>query len=171
MLRPVVIPTLIVIGICSVAYADVYRWVDEHGEPHYSDRWVPGSELIKSDRPHPQTSDSSADHSSDQKKPAAGGSQISDKLAQQQNERAVKEDVAKTRDAQCEQAKDRYQKAIESRRLYKPSKAGDTDRVYMTDAEIDAYRAQARSDVAEVCGSPPPPMSPEQPAQPEKSEQ
>jgi len=172
MLRPVVITTLIVTGICSVAHADVYRWVDERGEPHYSDRWVPGSELIKSDRPRPQSFDSSADHSSsDQKKPTTGGSKIPDKLAQQQNERAVKEDVTKTRDVQCKQAKDRYQKAIESRRLYKAPKQGDTDRVYMTDAEIDAYRAQARSDVAEVCGSPPPPMSSEQPAQSEKSAQ
>ena len=37
--------------------ADVYRWVDDHGEAHYSDRWVPGSELIKSNKPHPPSPD------------------------------------------------------------------------------------------------------------------
>ena len=55
MLRPVIVSALIAAGLCSVAHADVYRWVDDKGEPHYSDRWVPGSELIKSDKPHPQT--------------------------------------------------------------------------------------------------------------------
>jgi hypothetical protein len=70
----------------------------------------------------------------------------------------VKQDVAKTRDAQCKQAKQRYQQAIEARRLYKTSKPGDTDRVYMSDAETDAYRAQARSEVIDACGSAPPPV-------------
>src|SRR5437764_10919222 len=29
------------------ARADVYRWIDEHGVPHYSDEWVPGSVVVK----------------------------------------------------------------------------------------------------------------------------
>ena len=55
MLRPLIFSALIAAGLCGVAHADVYRWVDDQGEAHYSDRWVPGSELIKSDKPHPQT--------------------------------------------------------------------------------------------------------------------
>ena len=48
MLRRLAISTLVIAGICGVAHADVYRWVDAKGEAHYSDRWVPGSELIVS---------------------------------------------------------------------------------------------------------------------------
>ena len=33
--------------------------------------------------------------------------------------KAVKEDVAKVRDQQCKEAKDRYEKAIAARRIYK----------------------------------------------------
>jgi hypothetical protein len=156
MLRPVIVTALMAAGICGAAHADVYRWVDDKGEPHYSDRWVPGSELIKSDKPHPQSPNSSTANSPSPQNSTA--QRASAQLTEHANQEAVKQDVAKTQEAQCKQAKDRYQKAIEARRLYKPAKEGETDRVYMTDAETDAYRAQARSDVVTACGSPPPPV-------------
>jgi hypothetical protein len=156
MLRPVVVTALIAAGLCSVAHADVYRWVDDKGEPHYSDRWVPGSQLIKSSRPHPTTPDSTNDQTQDQNKAVNNAAQsATDKLAKKANADAVKQDVAKTREAQCKAAKQHYQEAIDARRIYKPSKPGDTDRVYMSDAETDAYRAQMRSAVIDACGSAP----------------
>jgi hypothetical protein len=158
MLRPIIVTALIAAGICGVAHADVYRWVDDKGEPHYTDRWVPGSELIKSDKPHPQVPNSAPSAPA----PAAVAQHpVPQQPADRANEEAVKQDVAKTRDAQCKQAKDRYQKAIDARRIAKPAQPGDTDKVYMSDAETDAYRAQARSDVVLACGSPPPPVQPE----------
>jgi len=162
MLRPVILTALIAAGICGVAHADVYRWVDDKGEAHYSDRWVPGSELIKSDKPHPQTPNSASSAPS----PAAASSAhpVPASTADRVNQDAVKQDVAKTRDVQCKQAKDRYQKAIEARRITKPPQPGDTDKVYMSDAETDAYRAQARSDVTLACGSAPAPWQPDTPA-------
>jgi hypothetical protein len=158
MLRPLAITVLLVTGVCGVAQADVYRWVDEHGEAHYSDRWVPGSELIKAGKSRSSGQDSNAAPAAS---PAPSKS-VSDqgatsKLKQQAAEQAVKQDVAKVHDEQCKQAKERYQKAIEARRIYKAPKEGDADRVYMSDAETDAYRLQARNDVTSACGSPPPP--------------
>jgi len=160
MLRPVIVTVLIAAGISGVAHADVYRWVDEKGEAHYSDRWVPGSELIKSDKPHPQTPNApspSASTSTPQHPTAASATDRA-------NEEAVKQDVAKVSASQCKQAKERYQQAIDARRIYKPTQPGDTDKVFMSDAETDAYRAQARSDVTTACGSPPPPVNPDAPA-------
>jgi len=96
MLRPLVITTLLVAGICGVAHADVYRWVDEHGEAHYSDRWVPGSELIKSSKSRAFTPESNAAAPS-----AANGSapppkqSAAAKRQQEATEQAVKQDVAK----------------------------------------------------------------------------
>jgi Domain of unknown function (DUF4124) len=156
MLRPFVVSALITAGFCSVAHADVYRWVDNKGEPHYSDRWVPGSELIKSNRPHPMSADSSSSSAPDQGKDVNSASQsASDKLAKKANADAVKQDVAKTREAQCKAAKQHYQEAIDARRIYKSSKPGDTDRQYMSDAETDSYRQTMRNEVTESCGSPP----------------
>jgi hypothetical protein len=131
----------------------VYRWVDDKGQPHYSDRWVPGSELISSNRPHPVTPDSS---SSDPGKAVNSANQKTDEqAASKKNADAAKADAGKIREQQCKDAKQRYQQAIEARRIYKEAKPGDTDRSYMSDAETDAYRAQARQDVTDSCGAPP----------------
>jgi hypothetical protein len=160
MLRPIVITALIAAGLCSVAHADVYRWVDDKGQPHYTDRWVPGSKLISSSRPHASTLSDSSSSSSDTSKAVNTANQhTDDKATEKKNADAAKADVAKMRQQQCKEAKDRYQKAIEARRIYKESKPGDTDRTYMSDAETDAYRAQARADVTDTCGSPPPSVS------------
>jgi len=61
MLRTVAISTFFLAGVVSVAQADVFRWVDDHGGVHYSDQWVPGSEVIKSNKPRPSSSSASAD--------------------------------------------------------------------------------------------------------------
>ena len=86
-----------------------------------------------------------------------------DDQAKQQKaaQQAIQQDVARTKEAQCKQAKERYQQAIDARRLYKPPKPGDTDRQFMSDDEIDAYRLQARNDVTLACGSPPAPVQPQ----------
>jgi hypothetical protein len=156
MLRPVAITTTLAIAaLCGIAHADVYRWVDAKGEAHYSDRWMPGSELIKSSKPRPLNPESSPSPGPAQAKATSGPNQdAASKLQQQAAQDAVKQDVAKTKEAQCKQAKERYQKAIEARRIYKSSKGGD-DREWMSDEEADAYRLQARNDVTLTCGSPP----------------
>ena len=74
-------------------------------------------------------------------------------LENEANARAVHQDVSRTRDAQCKAAKDRYTKAVESRRVYKEGKDGE--REYMSDADADAYREVARKDVQDRCGSVP----------------
>ena len=163
MLRSLTLTTLIVASLGSVAHADVYRWTDEKGEAHYSDRWVPGSELIKSSKPRPTMDSPPPSAAAQSKAPVANANQAAaDAKQQAAAAAAVKQDVAKTKEAQCKTAKEHYQQAIDSRRIYKPSKDGkDQDRVYMTDAETDAYRLKARNDVILTCGSPPAPVQPQ----------
>jgi hypothetical protein len=146
MLRLVSITALILAGVCTIARADVFRWVDADGVVHYSDEWVPGSVVVKTVKPHPELSTASS-----------GTSGASNRIAQPtpdaDNARAMQQDVAKARDAQCTFAKQRYTKAIESRRVYKDGKDGE--REYLSDADADAYREQARKDVQQACGSVP----------------
>ena len=146
MSRLVSIIALVLAGACTLARADVFRWVDEQGVVHYSDEWVPGSVVIKTTvRPHSEAAAPSGQ--------SAANSRVNEQIASQDNARAVQQDVAKARDSQCSWAKDRYMKAIASRRVYKEGKDGE--RQYMTDAEADAYREQARKDVQQACGSVP----------------
>jgi len=153
MLRLLPITALILAGALTVARADVYRWIDEHGEPHYSDEWVPGSVIIKTIKPHPSSFTSTP-------RTASSNTRVSTDLNDQANAQAVQQDVAKTREAQCKAAKDRYMKSIQSRRVFKENKDGQ--REYLSDEAADAYREQARKDVQDLCGSVPA-FTPDQP--------
>jgi hypothetical protein len=147
MLRRISVTALILAGAFTLARADVYRWVDEHGEPHYSDQWVPGSEVIKTaSKGHASTFDSA---------PSAGQLKnlTAANSADQENSKAVQQDVQRTRDAQCKAATARYSQAVQARRVYKPGADGARD--YMSDTDADAYREEARKDVQSACGSVP----------------
>jgi len=158
MLRTLAISYLLLAGTASVALGpDVYRWVDEHGGVHYSAEWVPGSVLIKTTKARPPTPTAAADsvrRASDVQKPATTRTDTSDPNAQ-----AMKQDLAKVREQQCKEARERYEKAITARRIYKTTesdKSKDTDRPddrqYLSDEEADAYRVKARQEVQELCG-------------------
>ncbi len=147
MSRLVPITALIVLSTLSVARADVYRWVDDKGEPHYSDQWVPGSTVIKTNKVRPGSDTMSPPRS------ANGDHTAPPPVIDEANARAVKQDLTKSRDAQCKAAQDRYAKAIVSRRVYKDSPDGS--REFLTDEQADAYRESARKDVQAACGSVP----------------
>jgi hypothetical protein len=136
------------IGIATAAHADVYRWTDAQGRVQYSDRWVPGSTLIKSTSARNPAAEAPAQ--SDQQKLAASNSDLARQQAQRETEQAVKQDVAASKAEQCKKVSDAYQKSIESRRLYKEGKNGE--REYVSDQEADAYRAKLLSERKEICG-------------------
>jgi len=155
MLRTLAISTVLFVGAVSVAQADVFRWVDDHAGVHYSDQWVPGSEVVKSTRPRPPSSSPSADSparsASSTPKAAKDPAQADANTA-----KAVKQDVAKVREQQCKDAKDKYEKAIEARRIYKgddKSKDDPDNRQYLSDEEADAYRLRIRQEMQDLCGS------------------
>lgn len=133
------------------AHADVYRWVDSEGRVHYSDRWVPGSELVKVNRSRQSPEAAAARAAAEQNRLAV----TSDRIAAQQEDartaQAVREDVAKAREEQCREAREQYQKAIRARRIFRTGKDGE--REYLSEAEADEYRMQARNEMLAACGS------------------
>jgi hypothetical protein len=152
MLRLIPLTALVIAGMLGVARADVYRWVDEHGEAHYSDQWVPGSEVVKTTKATRPGSDSFT-RAVDQKSLSAGNNRAAAQAADQENTRAMQQDKVNSQQAQCKAAQDRYTKAIMSRRVYKEGKDGT--REYLSDTDADAYRESARKDVQSACGSVP----------------
>ena len=165
MLRRLSLSALILAGASTLAWADVYRWVDDKGQPHYSDQWMPGSEVIKTSKTHPPGYDS-ATRAADQKNLTASNTKVSAQLEDKDNARAVQQDVASRRAVLCKQSKDSYVRAITSRRVYKEGAQGE--RSYLSDADADAYREQLRKQVQDYCGSVPQfdPNAPIPPPQP-----
>jgi len=137
--------TAALLGLASVAQADVYRWTDAHGVVQYSDKWVPGSVVVKTDKNHVSTPDAS------EAAPATNGTPPASDAASKQAKATVDADVAKSKAAQCKQARERYDQAVESRRIYKPGANGE--KTFISDAEADAYRLQLLNVRKQLCGS------------------
>lgn len=135
--------------VTAAAYADVWRWTDPQGHVQYSDRWVPGSVLIKTDKPNSEVvGDPNA--ATEEKKLAASNAAIAEQQQHSQAEQTVKNDVAKQKEEQCKKDSAEYEKAVQSRRLYKTDKDGQ--RIYASDTEADAYRVQLLNMRKASCG-------------------
>jgi Domain of unknown function (DUF4124) len=134
------------VGAAGLAHADVvYQWTDAHGEVHYTDQWVPGAKLIRTETAHGSAAAGAMQGVQNESNAASG------EVAQRQDAQAVQEDVAKARAAQCTQDKAEYQKLISSRRIYTVDKSGE--RHYLSDADADAARLKARQAMEADCGS------------------
>jgi ABC-type uncharacterized transport system auxiliary subunit len=137
--------TLILLGTASAAQADVYRWTDADGTVKFSDRWVPGSVLVKTDKSRPATSAAPASA------PAGTAARGDEILAAQRDQRTVQQDTDKVKAEQCKKARESYEKAIQSRRIFKQVANGE--REYLSDADADAYRAELLRNRKATCGS------------------
>ena len=151
MFRTIVISALMLAATGAARANDVYRWVDEQGRVHYSDRWVPGSEIVKYGEPRPPDPERDAQRREAEREAlAASNERIAEQQAQERAARAVQQDLAKAREERCRKAKENYQRAIEARRVYRVGPNGE--REYVSDAEGDAWRIKRRTEMEEACG-------------------
>ena len=131
----------------------VYKWVDPQGHVHYSDRPPPpeGKLLSIEDAPRSRPMTDRAANSSGpaSSPPPAAAARPPTAAAQAQLKDAVANDVANTREQQCKQARERYDNYLRSRRLFK--EGPDKERVYLSDAEIDTARVNAKRELDEFC--------------------
>lgn len=124
---------------------EIYRWKDANGVWHYSDQPQPGAELVKSSRlpgptpggsppaPAPSPASAPANNAANSSLPS-----VSPQVAAQ-----VRQEAADAKADQCRKLETSYQQMVQARRLYKTDEAGN--RVFLSDAELDAARLQARS--------------------------
>jgi len=136
----------VLLGAAGSARADtVYEWTDAHGQVHYTDQWVPGAKVVRTDTIR-RPADSSAAQGIQNESNAA-----SHDLKEQQEAQSVQADEAKVRAARCAAETKQYQKLIDSRRIYTTDKSGN--RTYLSDADADALRVQAKQEMDADCGS------------------
>lgn len=137
----------ILAGSVGIARADVvYEWTDAQGQVHYTDQWVPGAKVIRTETARRSAADSSAQQGIQRESDAA-----SRQIEHQDAAQAVQQDEAKARAARCTQEKAQYLKLIESRRLFSTDKSGE--RHYLSDADADAARLSARQAMDADCGT------------------
>ncbi len=133
----------------ALASGEVWRWKDANGTWHYSDQPQAGAELVRrGGRPANPTDSTQPSASQKPASPAmtdSGSSPVSSEVAAQ-----VRQEAAAAKTDQCKKADEAYQKAVQARRIYKTDEAGN--RIFMSDAEIDSARLQARSTRDVACG-------------------
>jgi Domain of unknown function (DUF4124) len=148
---------LLAIFVSASAQATVYKWVDAQGKSQYGDRPPDGvhADVVVFLGRHNDRVANSVTQSAAPARPAAPRTAMTppnEQIANGEAKNAVDKDVQESRGKQCADAKDRYQKYVASRRLYKEGKNGE--REYLSSQEIDAERLNAKREMDSVCNSP-----------------
>ena len=139
----------LIVGILGAAFAlpagaAVYKWADPQGNVHYTDKPPPpeGTLISVDDRNlHPRQEAS----------PPPAASNAPSGPTDPAVKKAVDADVANAHGDDCKKAQDRYTTYIRSRRLYK--EGPDKERIYLTDAELEAERVNAKKELDEFCAN------------------
>lgn len=134
---------LLVFGLSLTADADIWKWVDEHGNVHYGDRpareYAVKAELVRY-TPGNRTASTSRPNRTD-----TSPSKDADPEETPEEERAREDAQA----YYCKQAKDIYRSYVGAPRLFRTSEDGQ--REYLSDDEVAATLADAEAKVAEWC--------------------
>jgi len=156
-----VLAALVMAGIGAVAAAEtVYKWVDGSGQVHYTDLpprqadarilgvYQQESGDVNDDGYEDDYSEEGGDDGDDDgaspNAPDTPEPPVSDAAMQ-----AAADDAAKAKVEQCKAAQDRYQRYIDSRRLFRETPDGK--RVYLTDKELTEARGRAKQAVDDYC--------------------
>jgi hypothetical protein len=159
---PKVVLAVLLAGVAVIAAAEtVYKWVDASGQVHYTDLpprqgdakivgvyqqdagTVEGDESNNGDYTEEGGGDDNA-QASTPSKPRTAEPPVSDEAKQ-----AAENDAAKAKVVQCKEAQDRYQRYLDSRRLFRETPDGK--REYLTDQELTDARARAKQAVDDYC--------------------
>jgi hypothetical protein len=138
--------------LASTAYAasDVYRWKDASGIWHYSDQPHPGAELVRNGRA--ASASPAAPAQPQTPAPAAPQATSNEPLPVSKEAAAeVRQEAATAQAKQCEKSTKFYNDIVQARRVTKTDDKGN--KTYMSNAEIDGARLQARAARDLACGS------------------
>ncbi|MGQ0385174.1 MAG: DUF4124 domain-containing protein [Gammaproteobacteria bacterium] len=151
-------------GLTAVAAAQtvetVYKWVDSAGQVHYTD--LPprqaGARILGVFHQAGVVDEESDEGFDDEgngnegddgtSQPPSGSPRTAEPPVSRQAMQAAQNDAAKAKVEQCKAAQDRYQRYIESRRLFREENG---KRVYLTDQELNEARARAKQAVDDYC--------------------
>jgi len=159
----VIVAAFVMAGLTAVAAAEtVYKWVDSAGQVHYTDLpprqsgarilgiyhqeagVVEEGESDGGDYDDEGYDEPSGGSMAQSNEPTTAEPPVSDEAIA-----AAEADVAKAKVEQCKAAQDRYQRYIESRRLFRETPDGK--RQYLTDQELSEARARAKQAVSDYC--------------------
>ncbi len=139
---------LLAVVASTPASADVvYKWVDADGNIHYSDRPPTTEGKVLSIE---QTV--SGKHTAPAERPAAPPAPAATPAAAPVDakvKQSIAADVANASVENCKKAQERYQNDVHWRHMYR--EGPNQEKVYLTDAEIETERVNAKRELDEAC--------------------
>ena len=154
---------LLMAGLTVAASADnYYKWSDSRGQIHYTDLPPTQSDAkmlgvfnkessIADEESGDDQGDGgdSGDSADNGQTVLPSGNDTSEPPVDNEAMAAVQKDVANAKSKLCKEAQDRYQRYVESRRLFRETKDGK--REYLTDQQLAEARVHAKQAVDESC--------------------
>ena len=159
---PKVVLAFLMAGVAAVAAAEtVYKWVDSSGQVHYTD--LPPrqgdakilsvnqqeADFVEEDESGSDDYTEEGGDSDPQPATQSGAPKTPEPPVSEEAMASAEADAAKAKVLQCKEAQDRYQRYIESRRLFRET--ADGKREYLTDQQLTEARARAKQAVDEYC--------------------
>lgn len=140
----------VVLAAGSPAAGEIYRWTDENGTVHFGDRPSGADSAVRLDIASEPT-DPARIEQIVQARSEARAEREEAEAARAANEPSPEElrAQAKERAQKCTEYKDRLQKFVTSRRLYRHDENGE--RVYLDEEETLAARNRVQEKVEEYC--------------------
>jgi hypothetical protein len=155
-----VLMAFLMAGLTAVAAAEtVYKWVDGSGQIHYTDLpptrpdakilgVVHNAGVVEDEESGDDYDDEGGDEGNGGTGTTAGTTTTPEPPVSRDAMQAAANDAAKAKVEQCKAAQDRYQRYIESRRLFREENG---KRVYLSDQELTEARARAKQAVDDYC--------------------
>jgi hypothetical protein len=152
MLKSLLLVTLTTatLAAAGTAAADVYKYKDEKGNVHYTDKppELPAERLnVKSQRTDVVAVQER--QAAEQERQAAASEQRQQTRSQAADKKAAAEFTAKDKAERCAKARERYDKYMNSQKLYEQDAKGE--RRYLSSDELDAARASAKTSMDVLC--------------------
>ena len=129
----------------AFAAGEIYRWKGPDGTWHYSDQPRAGAELVRGSqtgRPTPSPAPAAP-------APVAQPQDADTLPVSREVVAEVRAEAAAIKAERCKAAEEHYQAAMRARRLHRTDENGN--RVYLSDAEADQARIQARANRDLAC--------------------
>lgn len=134
----------------AAASADVYKFVDAHGNVLYTDKpaTLPAERLSVQTR-KTDTVEVQARQEADLARIQAANQASTQNAQKQADKQAATQATEKDKADRCIKARERYDKYMSSQRLYETDANGE--RRYLSDAELTAARNSAKTSMDELC--------------------
>jgi hypothetical protein len=149
-------PTVIIAAVLLLAVgahaSEVFKSTDPQGRPVYTDKpqTLPAQKLDVRTATT-DTVEVQQRYEAEMKRLNAADEADSAAAAKAAEARKAKELTEEDRARRCVESRQRYESYMNARRLYEPG-SGEGERRYLSDAELDAARANARQAMDEFCG-------------------